>query len=445
MAGTPAYLYDLPQLEADARAVRAAFPEPWILLYALQANGLPGLLSRLPGLGFGAAAVSRGELTLAARAGFSRAATALEGVGKTPADLRTAVRDARDGSPLRWISLESAEEAADLARAASSLGHGRRGRHATGAVRLDVLIRLNPAVRPETRGGVVVDAGGSKFGVAADEIPAVISAGGGSDGPLRWRGLHVHAGSQLGAVDAWRSGMRVGLAVMALSRSLMPEADTLDAGSGFPVGAPGDMVPAPAQFAAVADEVLAELPPGSRPSRLAIEPGRVVVARCGWLLARVLHVREREERRVVIDAGMPELIRPALYGARHPIVALTSLGRPWAGDAPDSPDDELVSGAPFEMALTRFRPADGGGPHAPTPSTATAAFVDGPACEATDRVGEARLPPLRRGDLVAVGLAGAYASAMSSRYNGRPSPPEIAWDGDGLALLRPRGRRATLP
>jgi diaminopimelate decarboxylase len=443
-AGTPAYLYDLVQLEADARAVRTAFPEPWILLYALKANGLPGLLSRLPALGFGAAAVSRGELSLAARAGFGLDVTALEGIGKTPADLRAAVRNARAGTPLRWISLESVDEAADLARAASALGGRRSGGHARPGVRLDVLIRLNPAGRPETRRGPVPGAGDTKFGVAAEEIPAVVAAGGGTGGPLCWRGLHVHVGSQLGAVDAWRSAMRVALAVMALSRSLLPDADTLDAGSGFPVGSPGDAVPALTHFAAAADEVLAELPPGSRPARLAIEPGRAVVARCGWLLARVLHVRERDERQIVVDAGMPELIRPALYGARHPIVALTSLGRPWDPEPPDVRDDGLASGAPFEMGLARI-PRGEGAPDTSMPPPVAPALVDGPACESTDRVGEARLPQLRRGDIVAIGLAGAYGSAMSSRYSGRPSPPEIAWDGDRLTVMRPRGRRRTLP
>ena len=118
------------------------------------------------------------------------------------------------------------------------------------------------------------------------------------------------------------------------------------------------------------------LPEDRRPTRLAIEPGRALVARAGWLVASVLHVRERGGRQVVIDAGMTELIRPALYGARHPIVALTSLGR---SIAPDEP-----------AALEPAR-------------------VEGPICESTDALGIHDLPPLRRGDLVAISDAGAYA------------------------------------
>src|SRR3989337_2376396 len=98
--GTPAYLYDLRRLRDDAQAVGSAFPDPWLRLYALKANGLPPLISELPGLGYGAGAVSGGELTLAGRAGFPVAQTALDGIGQTPADLRRAVALAAAGTPL---------------------------------------------------------------------------------------------------------------------------------------------------------------------------------------------------------------------------------------------------------------------------------------------------------------------------------------------------------
>jgi diaminopimelate decarboxylase len=151
---------------------------------------------------------------------------------------------------------------------------------------------------------------------------------------------------------------------------------------------------------------------------MAIEPGRALVARAGWLVARVLHVRERGEpsgdgaiRQVVLDAGMTELVRPALYGATHPMFAMTSLGRSVTGD------EDLSN-----------------------------AVVDGPICESTDRFGTAILPALERGDLVAIGLAGAYASAMFSSYNGRPRPPEVLIEpGGGRSVLRRRGSLLALP
>src|SRR6266496_4472715 len=99
--------------------------------------------------------------------------------------------------------------------------------------RQDVLVRINPAVAPETSYGLAVGAPSSKFGILAEELPAVIEAGGGTEGPLRWRGIHLHVGSQLGAVDAWRSAFRVGLRLLELQRAQLTDFDTLDAGGGF--------------------------------------------------------------------------------------------------------------------------------------------------------------------------------------------------------------------
>lgn len=359
--------------------------------------------------GFLASAVSGGELDLARRAGVAAGQMVLEGIGKTDRDLRDAAQLAADGSPLLWVSLESVEDAAALA------DHARRlGPRALSRTRLDVLVRVNPQVAPETWRGLAVGAPDSKFGVLAGELPAVIEAGGGPDGPLRWRGIHLHVGSQLGAVDAWRSAFRIGLRLLELQRAELPDFDTLDAGGGFPVPMTDDAtdsVPAPARFAHEAMTELGQLPAGARPGRLAIEPGRAVVAASGWLIGRVLHVRQREPLIVVLDTGMTELVRPALYGALHPMVALTSLGRPTNRDVADS----------------------------------TPVRVDGPICESTDTLGTAELPPLERGDTVAIGVVGAYGSAMASTYNGRPRPPEVAWDGDRLTLLRRRASLVTLP
>ena len=249
--GTPLYLYDLDRLRADAAAVAAAFPDPWLRLYALKANGLPPLIREFCGVGpgFGASAVSGGELSLAGRAGIPVERTCLEGIGKSVSDLRRAVALARAGTPLLWVSLESADEAAALAALAARLP--------AGTDRMDVLVRVNPGVQPETHGGLAVGSSDSKFGVLPEELGDVIAAGGGPDGPLRWRGIHLHVGSQLGAVDAWRSAFRLGLRLLALNRASLPDFDTLDAGSGFPVdfGVSGAVPP----IARFADEAAAEL------------------------------------------------------------------------------------------------------------------------------------------------------------------------------------------
>jgi diaminopimelate decarboxylase len=269
----------------------------------------------------------------------------------------------------------------------------------------DVLVRVNPQVAPETHHGLAVGAPASKFGIAADELPSVIEAGGGPRGALRWRGIHLHVGSQLSAVDAWRSAFRVGLRLLELQRAKLRNFDTLDAGGGFPVAyaRDADTVPPLTRFAEEAAAELAAIPEGARPKRLAVEPGRALVAASGWLIGQVLHVRRREPPIVVLDTGMTELLRPALYGAVHPMFAIDKDG-----------------------PLINVR-------------------IDGPVCESTDTLGSMTLPALERGDLVAIGMAGAYASSMFSTYNGRPRPPEIGWDNGRLAVLRSRGRTTALP
>jgi diaminopimelate decarboxylase len=508
--GTPAYVTDIASVEAASEAVSSAFPAPWERRYSLKANDLPALVARLAGLGFGANVVSRGEWALATRAGVPNADITLEGIGKTDADLRAAARAAAAGAPLHWVALESADEAAALARAVRAIdarmaatGRAAAAAHvaATGRIaaaghvaansgpwagdaglRVDVLLRLNPEVDPETHRGLATGAAVSKFGLTADEVAAAIEAGGGLDGPLRFRGLHLHVGSQLGAAGAWRDAVRRGLALLALLRGGLPTFDTLDVGGGFPVAPLGVPVPDPGRFAREIPVLLAAIPVDRRPDRLAVEPGRVLVARAGWIVARVLHVRERigppgeparldrsgplslavvpreartddrAERLVVIDAGMTELVRPALYGAEHAIVALTSRGRVVA-PAPEAVHSRRSAAwgaaAADRDAIRAAREAAAG--HSQRLDEARAATgwplirVDGPICESTDTFGEHRLPPLQRGDLVAIRDTGAYGAAMRSAYNGRPRPPEVFVEVDGsLTLARRRGGLASL-
>jgi len=404
--GTPAYVTDIAALDEAAAEIRAAFPDPWIRRYSVKANDVPAIIAEVAARGFGANVVSRGEWAAAAKAGLSNDRITLEGVGKTDADLRAAVRATAVGrTPLAWVAIESGDEAEALAAMALRAKLGRAGRPS-----LDVLVRLNPDVTPETIDALAVGAGASKFGMTETEATGVVDwLASGSAGGIRPRGVQLHVGSQLRAVDAWRDAVRRGLAVVALLRGSLVTFDTLDLGGGFPVFPPDEPTPRPERFARELPELLAALPEDRRPTRLAIEPGRALVARSGWLVASVLHVRDRGGRQVVIDAGMTEIIRPALYGARHPIVVLTSLGR--AMDAPD-----LAERASTDIAPTR---------------------VEGPICESTDALGTHDLPPLRRGDLVAIRDAGAYAASMASTYNGRPRAPQVLLDpGGGLRLVR---------
>jgi diaminopimelate decarboxylase len=377
--------------------LRSAFPDPWLRHYSLKANDVIAIVRLLAERGLDANVVSRGEWAIARAAGVPNHRTTLEGVGKTPRDLRAAVDAAVRRDPLRWVSIESVDEAEDLAGLTARMRPARP---------VDVLFRLNPAVTPETHRGLAVGAGHSKFGLTESEISEALARVLRAGGAIVPRGIHVHVGSQLGAIDAWRDAVRRSLAVLGLLRGSVPTLDTLDVGGGFPVAPIAEPAPDPTRFAAELPSLLAAIPTDRRPDRLAIEPGRFLVARSGYLVARVLHARDRDGPQVILDAGMTELIRPALYGARHPVVALTVAGRP-----------------------------------APVDVTAIPTRVEGPICESTDSLGVHDLPDLRRGDLVAIRDAGAYAASFASTYNGRPRPPQVVLELTGRpALVRPRGR-----
>jgi diaminopimelate decarboxylase len=447
--GTPLYLADAVAIREAAAELGDAFPDPWIRQYSVKANDVAAVIALATGAAgggdgrLGANVVSRGEWAAAGKAGVPNGRISLEGVGKTDADLDAAVRAALDGDPLLWVAVESSDEAEALVVRALRAGLGRAGRPA-----IDVLVRLNPEVNPETQAALAVGAGGSKFGMTETELTATLERLAASGGAVRPRGIHLHVGSQLGAIDAWRDAVRRGLALLGLLRGGLPDLDTLDVGGGFAVPPFGETGPRPERFARELPALLDAIPPDRRPARFAIEPGRFVVARAGWLVGRVLHVRERGGRQVILDTGMTELIRPALYGGHHPIVALTSLGvpvehRPGASTPPAAPTSSPGPARPAAPDLAQPRTIDGRPLPAEEPEPPVA--VHGPICESTDALGEHDLPALRRGDLVAIRDAGAYAASLSSTYNGRPRPPQVILAVDGrLVLARRRGSVAGL-
>jgi diaminopimelate decarboxylase len=417
--GTPVQATDQASLEASAAAIRDAFPDPWLRAFSVKANDVAPIVARVAALGFDANVVSRGEWAVARRAGLPNARITLEGVGMTDADLRVACDSAARGDPVRWVAIESMDEAEALIAVAGRRLSGKGGRQRGRS--LDVLFRLNPEVTPETQRELAVGSGASKFGMTADELSAAVELVSGAP-TLVPRGVQLHVGSQLRAVDAWRDAVRRGLALLALLGGTRPAFDTLDVGGGLPVLPLGEDGPGPDRFARELPALLEALPADRRPKRLAIEPGRALVARAGFLVARVLHVRERGGRQVVLDAGMTELIRPALYGAWHEISALTSLGRPIEPRQRSRANTTRIAEPGLEPA-----------------------HVDGPICESTDHLGQHLLPPLRRGDLVAIRDAGAYSASLASTYNGRPRPPQVIVEADrSLTLARRRGSIAAL-
>ena len=376
--GTPAYVYSADAIEAAYREFEAALA-PARICYAMKANGNLAVLRLLAGLGAGADVVSEGELRRALAAGIAPEKIVFSGVGKTDAEIETALR-----SGILQINVESASEVRSLSRIAAGLD-----RTASAA------LRINPDVDAGTLDQISTGRKTDKFGVAWDEAPALFREAAALPG-LSMEGIAVHIGSQLGDLEPYRRAFRRVAGLVRTLRAGGAHIRRLDLGGGFGIRY-RDETPLPLEgYARVVEEEV-----GGLGCEIVVEPGRRLVGPAGVLLARVVAVKETPERRfVIVDAGMNDLVRPMMYGAWHDILPLE---------------------APAAGAETR--PAD----------------VVGPVCETTDRFAEQRpLPPLAAGDLVAFCEAGAYGAAMASTYNGRPLVPEVLVRGSRFDVVRAR-------
>ncbi|MBX3139222.1 MAG: diaminopimelate decarboxylase [Trueperaceae bacterium] len=379
--GTPTYVYDLDVVTEQVARLAAAFPFADIR-YAVKANANGALLRHLVSLGVGAEALTEGELERALRAGFAPARIVLGGPGHTPALAR---RAAEAGVGL--VSLDS-------------VGVWRVWREAD-APDTRFLVRVNPGFDPHTHEHLATAAATSKFGEPA---AAALAVAGEVAATGRLAGFHVHAGSMLDDETV------ADLVVAALEPLYadFPDADLVDFGGGLAVPH------APLVGFAAAYERFVE----RSGKRVLLEPGRFVIAEAGTLLTRVLHVKEGARRHVIADAGMADLLRPALYGARHP-VHLVEAGGGSRGSEGSSVEEGGRGGVQSGL------PTD----------------VDGPLCENADRLGQdVELPAAAAGDLLAVGTAGAYGFAMASNYAGSLRPAEVAVRAGEARLVRRRER-----
>jgi diaminopimelate decarboxylase len=381
--GTPVYVYSTATLTRHYRAFEAALEDhPSLgtptIAYAVKANGNLSVLATLARLGAGADTVSEGEIRRALVAGVPPSRIVFSGVGKTDAELCFAL-----DVGVAQINIEAQAEFERLSRIARDRG-----------VTPTVSFRVNPAIGAGGHAKITTGAADNKFGVSVAEAERLYAAASGAG--LNAVGLACHIGSQI--VDlaplAAAFGVMRDLVIRLRSSGLTVERLDLGGGLGAPYFDTPDP-PSPAEFAAMAAEVV-----GGLDLELAFEPGRVIAANAGVLVSSVIHVNTRADghRFVVLDAGMNDLVRPAMYDAFHDI-----------------------------------RPV------VPRSGEATACDVVGPVCETGDTFARRRsLPPVEAGDLMVFMTAGAYGAAMASEYNSRPLVPEILVDGDRWAVVRPR-------
>lgn len=383
--GTPSYVYSAGTIRQRFLALDRAFGSvPHTVCYAVKANSNLSLLRLLARVGAGFDVVSGGELERVLSAHRASAARVVfSGVGKTAAEM-----DAALAAGILMFNVESEGELELLAQRAARARTSAR-----------MALRVNPDVPAETHPYISTGRRQHKFGVPLSAARDLYRRAARS----RWlevAGVSVHIGSQILSPTPFRAALA---RVARLVRELSADGHNIryvDAGGGLGISYRGERTASFRDYASAIVKPLRGLG-----VHLLLEPGRAIVGPAGALLARVLYVKSSGRKRfLVLDAGMNDLLRPALYGAWHQIVPVEQTRRPQ-------------------------RTYD----------------VVGPVCETGDFLALDRtLPELHPGELVAILDAGAYGMAQASNYNSRPRPAEVLVEGSATRVIRRRERVADL-
>lgn len=361
---TPFYYYDTALLDKTLEAIKQELLPNYHVHYAVKACTNPKVLRHIVDAGFGADCVSGGEVQACLDAGFPADKIVFAGVGKSDWEIELALK-----AGIFCFNVESIPELDIINELAAQ-------QHKTA----NVAFRINPNVSAHTHNNITTGRAENKFGISMEDMVDIV---------LRTRemsnveciGLHFHIGSQiLDMEDFVTLSLRINeLQEVLESYGIVLPNINVGGGLGIDYEAP-DLHPIP-EFKKYFDTFRQYL--RLRPEQqLHCEPGRSIVAQCGTLVSRVLYIKQGAVKKfVIIDAGMTELIRPALYGAYHKVENLTS-----------------------------------------TEGEATYDVV-GPICESSDVfVKDYRMPVSKRGDLIALRSAGAYGEVMASQYNCRTLP-----------------------
>lgn len=378
VVGTPFYCYSQATIERHYRVFKEALSGlDATVCFSVKSNGNLAVLRTLANLGAGADVVSGGELARALAAGMLPERIVFSGVGKTQVEIEQALV-----ANIRSINAESEPELAAIDAVAKRLGK-----------RAQVMLRINPDVDAHTHAKITTGLNENKFGIEWTSAHQVI---------LRARalahvqivGLAVHIGSQMTDLAPFREAFIRVRDLVAMLRADGIAITHLDLGGGLGVPYDGSETPPPSDYGRIVKETVGDLG-----CRLAFEPGRVIVGNAGILVTKVTYMKDGATRRfVIVDAAMNDLLRPALYDARHAIVPVSATN-----EAPEVVD------------------------------------VVGPVCETGDTFAtQLSLAPVKAGDYLAIRTAGAYGSVMASTYNSRDLIPEVLVRGHEFAIVRRR-------
>jgi diaminopimelate decarboxylase len=408
--GTPLYLYSAGTiLDHYGRLDKALAGPDHLICYAVKANSNRAILRLLRDAGAGFDIVSGGELFRALNAGADPGKCTFAGVGKSREEIEYALEQG-----VYSFNIESEAELDYINEIASAKKQ-----------RAPIALRVNPDVEADTHQYISTGKGENKFGIAleragkvyerASKLPAVTICG-----------VQMHIGSQITEAAPFVAAIeKIAPLVSELKRRYAIEFFSIGGGLGIAyessiASGSGDWWTSQRSHPlTIRDYVDAILPPLTRLGlRILLEPGRLLVGNAGILLTRVRYIKETAQKKfAIIDAGMNDLIRPALYGSYHEIVPVEELGGTGSVPSKKRKDDTEVI----------------------PPSAGEKMDIVGPVCESGDFFAHDReMAELRAGDLLAVMSAGAYGFVMASNYNSRPLPAEALVRGDKVALIRKR-------
>jgi len=379
--GTPFYCYSTATLTRLYRVFAAALPKSALIAFSVKANGNLAVLKTLGNLGAGADVVSAGELKKALAAGIPASRIVFSGVGKTREEMRLAL-----DAGIYQFNVEGEPELELLNEVALS-----------GNAKAQVTIRVNPDVDAKTHAKITTGTYETKFGVPWSRARSAYGMAAKLPG-LEVVGVDVHIGSQITELAPFKAAFQRVADLITVLRGdghRITRAD-LGGGLGVPYRLDNTPPPDPAAYGEIITSVTKDLD-----VKVIFEPGRLIAANAGILVARVLYVKPGEAKTfLVLDAGMNDLIRPAMYDAHHDIL----------------PVIEAKPNAP----IRRYD-------------------VVGPVCETADLFARDRdLPEAKGSDLMAIMTAGAYGAVMASAYNARPPAAEVLVRGREWSVVRPR-------
>ncbi len=396
--GAPVYVYSRAALLDRFAAVRDAFADvETTVCFSVKCCSNTRILALLARAGSGFDIVSGGELFRVLKAGGDPAKAVFAGVAKSEAEIAYALRER-----IRLFNVESEAELARIDRIAGAMG-----------TTAPVALRLNPDIDAKTHAKTTTGKKENKFGIDL-ATAATILAEAGSYRHLRFAGVDMHLGSPINTLEPYARGLEKTVAFLREHINDHTPIETVDVGGGFGLLYRDEDVPSFADYAAAIVPPVAALG-----AKLIVEPGRSIAGNAAVLVGEVQYVKEHPPKTfVLLDAGMNDLIRPAMYDAYHFL---------WPTRTRHSPQ-----GCRFAETLAGTRETLG--ELVPTD-------VCGPICESSDVFAKDRpLPPVAQGQRLAIFSTGAYGFAMSSQYNSHPRPPEVLVDGDTWEVI---GRRET--